>query len=1262
MKKIDLNKIQYRFWIDDIIHNSNRNNLLYAYRIIGLLNKPILLKSLQILFERNEILHSTIDSDEQNHIFWTVHEKYDLPYYEKLIDSNMDEKQIKEYIYSYANFIYQLKSEFPCKILLLEKNDNEHFIAFHFHHICMDGTSIPNFTKELSSIYNHLINNLSTTTSLNYAFDQFNIFYNSQQNKLNKENAILNITNYLGDTSLVSNISNIKETSKGNNSAYYFNLGSDIIHKCDSFCKENNTTLFRLFCSVWGITISTFTNQENIVIDHAINLRPKSLQHSIGNFINNLPVRINVSSDSTINNIIKQIEKEREEIKKYPYIDYSDLLPALQKQLHCSTLQTPNIAINYPSSTEQTALTFHDCKSTFFYEPVMDSAADLNLTISDDREGHCKIIYNGNIPVIYVEELAKTFKIILSQAISNPQQKIANYNLIFPEQKKEIHSFNQIHSKEIQVAFLDTLIGVFKQHKKKKAVVFQDSSITYNELDNLSDLIANEIERKISIHEQHHNCTVGLQIKRSIYMIPTIIGILKAGCIYVPIDTKNPKDRSAYIIEDANIQLIITDNNINYNIPSLSIPEIVKRNKSNTKDILYTNIQKDIAYIIYTSGTTGNPKGVPITFKALESMIQSIISKEAYDINSKKRILQMASINFDASVLEIFASLYTGATLVVTSEEESKDPDLLIKCIQKNSITTATIPPALLSVLPVADFQALDTLIFAGEATTNSTFERWRSKDRRLINAYGPTENTVCSTFCIKESETHPNDIGCPLPNVSCYIMNDHHQILPYGAIGELYIGGAQLTKGYINRPDLNAAKFVCNPFKDETNATEILYKTGDLVCLMPNRHIKFIGRKDTQLKINGFRIESQEIETILNTHNDIKQAVVIAKNNNGSKYLAAYIQANENKEIDKNELQQFLRNKLPHYMIPSVWFLCKEIPLTINGKIDTRRLDQYVISSTSNLSKTISKDLNIEEMILSNIAAEILGIPEIDITDNLFDLGLTSIQAILMVTNAQNMGIDISISNLYKEKTIQKVLYNKKSRLCFWANPYQEEKPLLLLICGFSNYDPVYHYITDELKSRFSILVIESYMQFFWNRQQCNIQSFIPILSKILSPILQGKNLWGMIGYCIGGDIALYLASHFKQNGIAHPKVFLLDAFAEKSKEYTYINIPDLDPAIVAEMNRLSQNMSQSIDTIFYDEDVCVFLAADFAPQFVNGLSEEDAQKSYQHFIQNDAKWKQVIPHCHVYRIPETDHWRFLIDPKALAFVKDLIIKDYLT
>ncbi len=718
------------------------------------------------------------------------------------------------------------------------------------------------------------------------------------------------------------------------------------------------------------------------------------------------------------------------------------------------------------------------------------------------------------------------------------------------------------------------------------------------------------------------------------------------------------------MIEDANIQLIITNElSTSYSpVPFITLHELVQNVIPETKQKINWNIEtpENIAYIIYTSGTTGKPKGVPITFAALEQMIKSIIRKETFDIQERNIVLQMASINFDSSIIEIFTTLYAGATLVIASEEERINPDLLIRCLKEKRITTATIPPALLAILPTADLPALETLIFAGEATSQKTFERWRDSNRRLINAYGPTENTVCSTVCIKEPKESPIDIGTPLPNISCYIMNDNHQILPPGIAGELYIGGNQLTHGYINQADLNSVKFIDNPFvSDKEKSYGIntkLYKTGDKVRLLPNGHIEFLGRIDNQIKINGYRVEPQEIELLLNTYKGIKQAIVSIRENNETKSLIAYIQLeNKNCQITKDQLRSFLQTKIPKYMIPSVWLFLDKLPLTINGKIDYGQLSKYTIPQRERLQNRSQKS-NIEESILSHIISTILESSNIEPETDLFDLGLTSIQAIQAIANANSLGIDISVSNLYKARTIRAVLENKKSKLCFWANNYDENKPLLLLICGFSFFSPAYQVFVDTFKSDYSILVLESYMELFWNKRDCNIDTLTSSLFKLVTPILQDKTLYAIAGYCIGGDIALHLANKLYNAKVAQPHVFMLDSFAKKNKEYVYIEEPGLDSQISDERNRISNALNSSIYFQPYEGNVSLFLASEFTPQLATAPTQEKIDQAYSIFLQNGDEWKRLLPHCQIFHIPDTDHWRFLIDAKALAIVKNII------
>ncbi|OQM44148.1 hypothetical protein B6A27_18285, partial [Anoxybacillus sp. UARK-01] len=443
----------------------------------------------------------------------------------------------------------------------------------------------------------------------------------------------------------------------------------------------------------------------------------------------------------------------------------------------------------------------------------------------------------------------------------------------------------------------------------------------------------------------------------------------------------------------------------------------------------------NLAYVIYTSGSTGTPKGVMIEHRSLTNFIFSI-SKE-YEITKNDVIIQFASIGFDVSVFDIFTSLCNGATLCIASEEERKSPEKLTELMRKYGVTVAELPPALLPLLNPKDFPMLRLLSVGGEKFSGDLVSIWSSPKRRFVNGYGPTETTVAVTLFDCKGKWNSNPpIGKPMYNIETYVLNNNLQPVPIGVPGELYIGGACLARGYLNRNELNSQKFVNNPFSNDKNSK--LYKTGDLVRWLPDGNLEILGRSDRQIKIRGFRVELEEIESNLIRLPNIKQAVVdVSDEINNDIQIIAYIVLEKGAAIDIKELRESLKGNLPSYMVPSRFIEIDEIPLTPNGKIDRKSLPRpsELIPESSN--HLLPRD-ETELMICDEILCPILGVKNIGINDNFFDLGGNSLQATMVVSQIRNrFDVDINLIDFFQSPTVenlanlvkQKETFNKNKR-----------------------------------------------------------------------------------------------------------------------------------------------------------------------------------------------------------------------------------------
>jgi amino acid adenylation domain-containing protein/thioester reductase-like protein len=552
------------------------------------------------------------------------------------------------------------------------------------------------------------------------------------------------------------------------------------------------------------------------------------------------------------------------------------------------------------------------------------------------------------------------------------------------------------------------------------AVVFKGEQLTYRELNHR----ANRIAHYLKDQGVEPEVLVGICVERSLEMIVGILGILKAGGAYLPLDSEYPQERLAFMLEEAQMPILLTQKQLVSAFPKHGAKvvyldgdseEFSRESEENTVSGVTTD---NLAYVIYTSGSTGKPKGVLVTHKGLCNLAKAQL--KLFNVQPSSRVLQFASSNFDASVWEILMALSVGATLCLGTRDSLLPGPALIKQLREQAITIVTLPPSVLAILPPDVLPALQTIIVAGEACSPDLVARW-APGRRFFNAYGPTEATVCATVAECTNNREKPTIGYPIPNVQVYLLDNQLKQVPVGVPGELCIGGIGLARGYLNRPELTDERFIPNPFSNKLE--ERLYKTGDLACYLLDGNIEFLGRIDNQVKVRGFRIEPGEIEAVLWQHSGVREAVVmVPENASGNKRLVAYVVSSLEPAPSTSELRRFLKEKLPDYMVPSVFMMLDTLPLTPNGKVDRCALLLLALNDTQRELEEafVAPRTPIEEQ-LAGIWAKILGVEKVGINDNFLELGGHSLLAAQLLLRLQEaFDIEMPVRYLYESPTVK--------------------------------------------------------------------------------------------------------------------------------------------------------------------------------------------------------------------------------------------------
>lgn len=899
---------------------------------------------------------------------------------------------------------------FRCRVFKQEEKD---FIVFiDFHHIIMDGVSVEIIIKKLTELY---VDNFSSSFELNYK--DFSVwqhhFADSDAFKLQKKYWLNQFKSIPEPLNLpYRGIRPDEQSFKGKTVS--FSVSNSLENKLIEFNSTHSTSNFITLFAVFNILLNKYTAQKEFIIGTPVSGRTRpEIQEMLGVFINTLPLRINIIDDFTFLQFVSEIKElvlNSLDNQDYPFEQLVEVLN-LEKDLSRNPLFDVMFILQN-SNNEFPKINGLDILP-YKYENK-SAKVDLTLEVVEYEKGFSfNIEYNTDLfEDNFIHQLFIHYQFLLEQVLAEPTSKIKLLDVSTQLEKKEIFSFNNTKHK-----FEDakTLSELFEEQvvltPNAVALVFEHKSMTYQELNTKANCLAHQLR----LEGIKSNDLVGLVINRSFEMVISIFATLKAGGAYMPLDPDIPSERLNYILKDSNCRVLLTDADIilegktkvfNFNENNFFVEE-----KPNLNLI---NSNTDLAYVIYTSGSTGEPKGVMLGHKGVVNRIEWM--KNHYEFSSQNTVLQKTTYTFDVSVWEFFMTLCYGAKLVLCKKEDIADVPRLVELINTHEITDIHFVPSMhkmfllgLSENDKKKLASLRNVYTSGEALSIEAVKmHYDLVPCKLQNLYGPTEASVDVSYF----ETSKNDslvpIGKPIWNTELYILNENLNVLPIGVPGELYIGGVGVAKGYLNKEELTAEKFIQNPFNPESK----LYKTGDLVKWMPDGNISFLGRIDFQVKIRGFRIELGDIESQLLKINGFNQVAVVDRiDATNDKYLCAYIVSED--EINTDIVKEFLSKELPEYMIPSFFMRLEFLPLTSSGKLNRKGLPDPKNNKKTTKKEEPKTDLEIE---LAKIWSNVLGIDNVFLNDNFFDLGGHSLKATFLASNIEKyFNISFSIKDVFK-------------------------------------------------------------------------------------------------------------------------------------------------------------------------------------------------------------------------------------------------------
>ena len=909
---------------------------------------------------------------------------------------------------------------------LIQLNDKDNRLCITFHHSIFDGVSIYNIIlPELATLYKSFSNaELSPLPELSIQYADYAIW---QQKSLPEEFLEQQLTYWKQQLANLPTLQlpldrprSILQTYKG--ARHCLALSKEITTAIKKLSQQEKVTPFMTLLAAFNVLLYRYSGQDDISIGTVTAGRNHAeLDNIVGMFLNTLVLRTDLSGNPNFKQLLQRVGKISIEAYSNEDLPFELLVKRLHPERKLNINPFFQVAFilepqlqEIDMDWELSQLDIHTGTTKF----------DLTMELDERPEGIIgRIEYNTDLfDETTIIRMADHYKCLLEGIIANPKQSIAQLPILTKKEQQQLQNWNKSPLEMCIHQLFETQV---KRTPNAIAIVFEKQQLTYQELNNRANQLANYLI-KLGVEPE---ILVGICIERSIEMIVGILGILKAGGAYVPLDPTYPQERLAFMLEDSKIQILLTQQHLRKLMP-IRLSTVIRMDsewkdivQEETKNLNRKILPNNLAYVIYTSGSTGKPKGVLLEHKGLCNL--SIAQINAFGIHTDSRVLQFASLNFDASISEIVMTLISGATLYLGTKDTFLPGSPLLQFLHEKNITVATLPPSILVTLPSEKLPNLQTIIVAGETCSPELVAKY-APGRHFFNAYGPTEATVCTTIAKCVNNGCKPTIGQPIINTQVHILDKYLQQVPIGVIGELHVAGINLARGYLNSPKLTAEKFISNPFR--SNSKSRLYKTGDLARYLPDGNIEFLGRIDYQVKVRGFRIELEEIETVLMQHNQIQDAIVIVREDiPDDKRLTAYFITYNKGNI--TELRHFLAEQIPDYMIPSAFISLESFPFTPNGKVDRKALPKPGKLERDSKNLYIAPQVGLEQ-IIANIWQELLQLKEVSMEDTFFNLGGHSLLIVQLQERLNKiLNKTIPVTTLFQYPTIKALVQHLNSK-----------------------------------------------------------------------------------------------------------------------------------------------------------------------------------------------------------------------------------------
>jgi amino acid adenylation domain-containing protein len=1194
------------------------------------------------------------------------------------------------------------------RAVLVRLAQQEHILVAMMHHVITDGWSIGVFKRELEALYGAFSEGRSSPLpDLPVQYADYAVWQRERLQGEVLEGQVAYWKKQLGGELAPLQLPTDRlrpavQTHRG--ARYGFDFPMELSEKISSLSRQQGVTLFMTLLAAFKVLLYRYTGQTDFAVGSPIANRTRTeLEGLIGLFVNTLVLRTDMAGDLGFIELLGRVRETTlgaYDHQEFPFEKLVEVLNPSRDMSYSPLFQVMFVLQNMPGAAVE-------LPGVRLSPVAVDNGAsmfDLTLYMWERaKKIRCSIEYDTSLfDPSTIARMLENYKILLQDIVLHPEAKLQELDVISSSERSLI--LGKWNATERNYPREETIHGLFEEQAQrtasKVAVRCGGDALTYEELDQRAIRLA----AKLQLLGVKPGDAVGLFVERSLEMVVGLLGILKSGAAYVPMDPAFPTERLGFMVEDAEMPVIVTQASVVGQLPRHGaeivlmdgeLPEVPAGFHTRSTG------SGSLAYVIFTSGSTGRPKGVQIPHRAVVNFLNSM--RREPGLTADDVLLAVTTLSFDIACLEIFLPLTTGATLVVATRETVSDGNLLRDALERTGTTVMQATPVSWRMLLEAGWGGSSSLkiLIGGEAVPRDLVNQLVPRVASVWNMYGPTETTIWSTVSRLEIGEGQVSIGRPIDNTQVYIVSPGMQLQPVGVVGELLIGGDGLALGYLKLPELTAEKFVADPFSGQAGAR--LYRTGDLARWREDGTLECLGRIDHQVKIRGFRIELGEIEATLSKLDQVSQcAVAVREDRPGDQRLVAYYVAKAGSEASITEWRNYLRSKLPEYMVPQHFVELEAMPLTPNGKVDRKALPAPDAATTSRVEHIAPRD-SIETKLLG-IFSEVLKNSELGVTDNFFEFGGHSLLAVRLVSRIEKkFGRRIPLVALFNSPDVERIaniLRSHEKVESSWNSlvPIRpnEAKPAIYTVHGAGGNLLIYRVLADHLSSVFSVYGFQSQGLDGKSRAFTRIEEMAAHYVQELRAF-QHKGPYYLCGYCMGGAVAYEMARLLLSEKQKIGMVAMLDSYnlnaarALKSRGGTFSflrqkigfhfeNLGQLNAkelfgyfseklrmAEEAGMKKVAARIAKLKNTIKgteeeYSSETLIQeinhqAAWDYVPGLFNGkVTLFKPQKNYDFFPDPKMGWGDVaLGELEVIEIPVNPH-AMLLDPYASSLAAALI------